>query len=113
MLRRAARLVALTLLGGACCSPEAPRFPLVFPQRLSEWPAYADLRSGRIAADALYFEPGYRLWSDGADKRRWVRLPPDSRIDTSDPDHWSLPVGTELWKEFSLGGVRLETRLVL
>jgi hypothetical protein len=27
-------------------------------------------------------------------------------------NRWSLPIGTRLWKEFSLGGTRLETRLV-
>ncbi len=58
------------------------------------------------------FEPTYWLWSDGADKRRWIRLPPGTRIDTTGMDHWVFPVGTKLWKEFSRGGVLLETRLI-
>jgi hypothetical protein len=41
-----------------------------------------------------------------------VRLPPGTSIDTSDMDHWVFPVGTQFFKEFSLGGVLLETRLV-
>jgi hypothetical protein len=27
-------------------------------------------------------------------------------------DHWSVPVGTKLWKEFTVGGVRIETRMI-
>ena len=72
--------------------------------------ASADLRE--TATDAVLFEPTYKLWSDSAVKRRWVRLPHGTKIDTSDMDHWIFPVGTKLWKEFSLDGVRLETRLV-
>jgi hypothetical protein len=41
-----------------------------------------------------------------------VYLPPGAKIDTSDPDHWSFPVGTKFWKEFSIAGKRIETRLI-
>jgi hypothetical protein len=58
------------------------------------------------------YEPAFGLWSDGADKRRFVFLPPGSVIDSSDPDFWSYPVGTKLWKEFTRDGVRVETRLL-
>ena len=69
--------------------------------------------TGKEVAPGLQgFQPAFQLWSDGADKRRWVSLPPSTRIDTSEMDHWVFPVGTRLWKEFSHGGVRLETRLI-
>jgi hypothetical protein len=42
-------------------------------------------------------------------KRRWIRLPPGSAIDASDPDRWVFPVGTQLWKEFAFER-RVETR---
>jgi hypothetical protein len=58
------------------------------------------------------YQPKYTLWSDGAAKTRWVRLPPGSKIDSTDPNHWSFPVGTKFWKEFAVNGKRLETRLV-
>jgi len=58
------------------------------------------------------FKPSFALWSDGAEKKRWISLPEGSRIDTSDMDYWSFPVGTKLWKEFSSDGVRIETRLI-
>ncbi|WP_437581895.1 PQQ-dependent sugar dehydrogenase [Sorangium sp. So ce887] len=39
-------------------------------------------------------------------------LPRCSTVDTSDMDHWSLPVGARFWKEFRAEGVAVETRLI-
>jgi hypothetical protein len=58
------------------------------------------------------FRPRHELWSDGASKQRWIALPPGLPIDTADMDAWVFPVGTRLWKEFSVDGVRIETRLL-
>jgi hypothetical protein len=63
--------------------------------------------------DVHPYAPAFALWSDGATKRRWVELPPGSRIDTTDMDDWSFPVGTKFWKEFSRDGRRIETRLLV
>jgi hypothetical protein len=65
-----------------------------------------------LGDDVRSYEPRYKLWSDGADKTRWVYLPPGSQIDNGDQDHWSLPVGAKFWKEFAIGGKRIETRLI-
>jgi len=56
---------------------------------------------GALAPGIVPFEPQYPLWTDGAHKRRWVRLPPGTSIDASDPDVWVFPVGTQFWKEFA------------
>lgn len=82
------------------------------PALLSETGLFDDVAAGTIAADVLPFSPRFALWSDGADKARWVWLPACEPIDTSDMDHWELPVGTRLWKEFTRDGVRIETRLI-
>ncbi len=58
------------------------------------------------------FAPQYPLWSDGASKRRWVRLPEGATIDTTNVDAWEFPVGTKFWKEFQFGGRRVETRFL-
>jgi hypothetical protein len=58
------------------------------------------------------FSPQYPLWSDGAAKRRWVYLPPGATIDVSNPDRWEFPEGTKFWKEFAIGGRRVETRFL-
>lgn len=63
-------------------------------------------------ADAMTFTPQYPLWSDGATKRRWISLPGGASIDGSHPAAWEFPVGTKLWKEFSVGGRRVETRTI-
>ncbi|MBX7194983.1 MAG: hypothetical protein K1X94_23215 [Sandaracinaceae bacterium] len=65
-----------------------------------------------LAEGVRPFHPRYALWSDGYDKERFVYLPPGTQIDTSDPDRWGFPVGTRLYKTFSTGGTRIETRLL-
>jgi hypothetical protein len=91
-------------------SPPPPE--LGAESRLSETGLYADTALKRVAPDVVEFEPAYALFSDGADKRRWLRLPQAGKIDTSDPDHWEFPVGTLLFKEFAKGGRRVETRVI-
>jgi hypothetical protein len=65
---------------------------------------YSDWGSKVVAPDVHYYDPGLKLWSDGAVKRRWIRLPPGTQIDSTDMDNWVFPVGTKIWKEFNLGG---------
>lgn len=72
------------------------------PERLSQ--------TGLGEAGVRPFEPRFALWSDGAAKRRWIALPPGTQIDASRPDAWRFPVGTRLWKEFSVDGRPVETR---
>jgi hypothetical protein len=90
--------------------------PLPYPRptyaMLSETGFFADPATRTPKPDLLAFTPNHVLWSDGAAKRRWIQLPPGTQIDTSDMDHWVFPIGTRFWKEFSLGGVKLETRLI-
>jgi hypothetical protein len=80
------------------------------PQTLFETGLYSDPDALVIDPDNLPFSPQYPLWTDGASKSRWVRLPPGGVIDGSDPDAWTFPIGTRFWKEFSFGGRRIETR---
>lgn len=84
----------------------------VEPTKLSETGLFTDIASETLAEGVREFTPAYQLWSDGATKRRWVYLPPDSDIDSYRIDFWRYPVGTKLWKEFSRDGVRVETRLI-
>jgi hypothetical protein len=82
----------------------------VLPERLSDTGLYADLAALAIDPRNRPFAPQYPLWSDGATKRRWVRLPEGATIDARNIDAWELPVGTRFWKEFAFNGVRVETR---
>jgi hypothetical protein len=65
----------------------------------------------RYAASALPYTPGVILWSDGAEKHRYLSLPPSTQIDNSDMDEWKFPVGTKAFKEFRFDGKLVETRL--
>jgi hypothetical protein len=69
-----------------------------------------------LACGVLAYQPAFQLWSDGAEKRRYVALPAGARVDVSDPNDFVYPVGTQFWKEFhvpSAQGARLgETRLL-
>lgn len=82
------------------------------PQRLSDTGLYKPGSSTEVRESVIAFAPQYTLWSDGAQKRRWIAIPPGGSIDASRTDAWKFPVGTRLWKEFSYGGRRVETRLI-
>jgi hypothetical protein len=84
----------------------------VAPRLLSQTGLYADAATLTIDSRNRTFSPQYPLWSDGATKRRWVRLPAGSRINVADLDKWELPVGTKFWKEFSINGRKVETRFL-
>ena len=73
---------------------------------------YDDVAGNVVSDHALEFVPAYALWADGAEKRRWIVLPAGTELDTSDAGDWELPVGGKLFKEFTVGGRRVETRLV-
>jgi hypothetical protein len=82
------------------------------PAKLSETGLYDRGSREVLGPGVREYTPGFTLWTDGADKRRWVRLPAGERIDSADMDNWSFPVGTTFWKEFSLAGKALETRVL-
>jgi hypothetical protein len=82
------------------------------PTLLSQAGLYSDIVAGTLANGVFPYHPQFALWADGATKKRWVKLPPGKQIDTTDMDFWMYPAGTKLFKEFSVNGVRLETRLV-
>ena len=82
------------------------------PSRLSATGLYAPGSTAAVRASHHAFAPQYPLWTDGADKQRWLYLPEGTAIDGSAPDAWRFPPGTRLWKEFSFGGRRVETRFM-
>ena len=98
---------------GDCGARSKLRSPTML---LSQTCLYADISQFQVSPQLVKFTPNYQLWSDGATKSRWIYLPPDSQIDTSDPDRWVFPVGTQFFKEFrqfpagSEHEIRVETR---
>ncbi len=84
----------------------------VVPATLSATGLFQDIRTRTLSAGVREFEPVYKLWSDAAEKRRYFQLPEGCQIDTRDMDHWVLPVGARMWKDFSMDGKLLETRFI-
>jgi hypothetical protein len=118
-MKRVLTTAAMLLLAGCesvqsfrYCSDLPPARLSALPAHLSGTGLYADLPAGSLAPGVLPYRPQFELWSDGASKRRWIWLPPGTRIDTADMDSWQFPEGTKLWKEFARDGVRIETRLL-
>ena len=99
--------LAVVLLSGGATTQAQP-----FPDDLRATGLYSDFAGKTIDSRNAHYSPQYALWSDGAGKERWIYLPPGTAIDASDPDVWSFPAGTKVWKEFSFGGRRVETRLI-
>lgn len=104
--RRRAFLPALGLVVANAAAMAAP-----LPERLSDTGLFVAGSTTVVRPGILSFTPQYPLWSDGAVKRRWLYLPPGSAIDAAEPNAWDFPVGTRLWKEFSVGR-RVETRYI-
>ncbi len=110
--------------GGAGGAGGAPTSPTACHEESEAGPLTTRLpcvlsETGLYAADMVALAPGvhpyapqFELWSDSAAKRRWIALPEGAKIDTTDMDYWSFPVGTKLWKEFVRDDVRVETRLM-
>jgi hypothetical protein len=71
---------------------------------------YTDFATKTVATENAPYTPGVQFWSDGAEKSRFLYLPPGSKIDITSFDEWSFPKGTKVWKEFKIGGKRIETR---
>ena len=112
------RLSLLGLACAYCCASCDPRVctdqrarTQALPARLSQTGLFADIRQQQLEVDVFPYAPEFALWSDGAEKRRFIALPEGERIDDHDPEAWVFPQGTKLWKEFSQGELHLETRL--
>ena len=96
------------------------------PGRLSALGAFTDLASLQAAPGLIPYQVNAPLWSDRAEKKRWMAIPNDGRyddeteqIDFKPTGSWNFPEGTVFVKHFELptteGGplVRLETRFFI
>ncbi len=106
-----------------------PQFGGGVPARLSETGVFADTPNMVPAPGLIPYAPNVPLWSDGALKTRWLGLPYNGGLDTSDQQigfsptgQWTFPTGTIFVKHFALVTNqinpsaplrRLETRLLV
>jgi hypothetical protein len=90
---------------GSCANQPSP------PTSLECTGLYSNFATKELDPNAVAYTPSSVLWSDGAQKQRWIELPPNTQIDISNEDEWTFPVGTKFFKEFRIAGKRVETRL--
>ena len=89
-----------------------------FPTTLSATGLFSDVTSLTPAPGLIEYEVRTALWSDDAEKKRWIALPGNETIRFSNREPWSFPTGTAIVKHFELAQNgqaprRLETRVLL
>ncbi len=79
------------------------------PGLLSETDAFTDLTTLEPRPGLLPYTLNAPLWSDNAEKRRWIAVPNDGSHDTlgeqirfREEENWDFPVGTVMVKHFEL-----------
>ncbi|MFN3200907.1 MAG: hypothetical protein ACE366_21080 [Bradymonadia bacterium] len=97
---------------GDCPAPSALARKAL-PSHLSETGLFTHVATQALAPGVKPYRPRFELWTDGAEKSRWIALPEGAQIDTRDMNAWQMPVGTRLWKTFVRDGVRVETRMLM
>lgn len=98
------------------------------PPLLSQLGVFTNMATLETAPGIIPFTVNSPLWSDRAEKRRWMAVPndgshntPGERIGFNPDDNWTFPPGTVLIKHFELPlnennpsqNARLETRFMI
>lgn len=91
--------------------PAAPEPQSTFPDTLTKTGCVDPLDPRKPAAGLVPFAPVSPLWSDGAEKERYLAIPDGSRITVAADGDFDFPIGTVLMKHFRLDGKLVETRL--
>ena len=127
-MRRGAGLLGLAVLalGGAMAHGTVLEPPLVndtaitgaaFPKALSEFGFFQDGRAQDPAARVHAYALNTPLWSDGAEKLRFIYLPEGTRLTADGEGLLQFPVGAAIIKTFAFGeGAErrlIETRVLL
>lgn len=128
-MRRSAALLALSLLalGGAMAArataPAAVRVNDAavagdtMPRTLSEFGFFADGARQHPAARVQPYALNTPLWSDGAEKLRFIYLPQGTRLEADGEGLLRFPVGSAIIKTFAFGEGEarrlIETRVLL
>lgn len=125
MRQAAVLIVAAAALAASVAAAPAPRDGVqdaviradAAPRTLAEFGFFAD-SAGRIpAARVTPYELNVPLWSDGADKLRYIYLPEGTRLEADGEGLLRFPVGAAIIKSFAFGEGAdqrlIETRVLL
>ena len=115
-------------VAGPACAPFAnPDQPIA---KLTQTGCLDPIDPKKPAPYMIPFEVNSPLWSDGADKARYMRVPDGAKVHVTDcvqeqgttcatdpfvgvDGHWNYPIGTVMMKVFSYEGTIVETRLLI
>jgi uncharacterized repeat protein (TIGR03806 family) len=114
-------LLAALLLAGAAVAAAGPPAPVSdsvisaggFPENLSDYRFFADPAAQKPAPGVTPYRLNTPLWSDGAEKLRFVYVPVGAKALADGENLLRLPVGSALIKTFKLEGRLIETRVLL
>lgn len=84
----------------------------VFPTFLSQTGCADPVDPTKPAKGLVPYGVNSELWSDGAQKRRFLAIPDGTTLHASENGHLDLPKGGVAVKEFTIDGKRIETRLL-
>ena len=92
-----------------------------FPRLLSQTGLFIDTARHQVDPSLVPYDVNAPLWSDHAEKQRFIALPGESRIEYTPAHGWNFPEGGALVKTFALdlqegnpaSRRRLETRVML
>jgi uncharacterized repeat protein (TIGR03806 family) len=93
--------------------PSGSHPPDTFPKLLSQTGCVDPADPTRPAAGLIPYRVNSPLWSDGADKERYLAIPDGKTISITADQDFDLPIGSVAMKIFSVGGKRVETRLFM
>lgn len=83
------------------------------PQTLSESDCFTASDPRQPASALIPFDVISPLWSDGAEKERFLAVPDEETVDLNTQGDFDFPVGTVLAKHFSHNNTMIETRLFM
>ena len=84
-----------------------------YPATLSAYGFFADIAAQKPGSGVTPYRLNTPLWSDGAEKLRFVYVPAAAKAVADGPGLLQLPVGSALIKTFKLSGKLIETRVLL
>lgn len=84
-----------------------------YPQTLAAFGFFTDAAGSKPAPGVTPYRLNTPLWSDGAEKSRFIYVPPGAQAKAQGDGLLDLPVGSALIKHFAFAGKLIETRVLV
>ena len=93
--------------------PAGPGVPDNVPETLSATGCFSAIDPTQPAEGLIPYDIKAPFWSDGAEKMRYIALPDGTTITINADNDGLFPPGSVVVKNFVLGGLFIETRLLI